>query len=145
MERSDLLKKFQSDIIGHYQMASKTILAALGTGTLEGMKQMNVNMGLLGSEKGKKFITEFKEKYGVQGAETFLLFDIEGVDLLLDAVADGARKSEDFKAYLKAIDSQHEKQGFLGTYYFTDERDAAGLDSVITIQEIQNGVGVDIE
>ncbi len=145
MKKTDLLKKFQSDIIGHYQMASTSLLAALGTGTLEGMKQMNVNMGLLKSEKGKEFITYFKEKYGVQGAETFLVFDVEGIDILLDAIKSGARTSEQFRSYIRSIDKNHQRSGFLWTFYFTDERDTAGLESAIAIQEIRDGIGVNID
>lgn len=48
LQKNDLLTTFQSHIFGFYQMASAEIIESLGTGTLEGMKQVNVNMSLLG-------------------------------------------------------------------------------------------------
>lgn len=43
-QKNQLLDTFQSDIFGFYQMTSSATLESLGTGTLEGMKQVNANM-----------------------------------------------------------------------------------------------------
>lgn len=91
------------------------------------------------------FVAQFKQKYEVQGVDAYLLFDAEGINILLDAIAQGARKSDDFINYFKSFTEQNQRKGLLGTYYFTDEREAAGLESVIEIQEIRDGVGVVIE
>ncbi len=141
LKKADLLAKFQSDFFGFYQMTSNAVVEALGKESLEGMKQVNANMGILGSSTpAQEYLAHFKEKFTVQGVEAFVFFDVEGVDVLLDAIKSGARKSDDFISYFKSFTAEKMRKGLLGTYYFNEDREAAGLENVIEIQEIRDGV-----
>ena len=145
LQNFGLLEQFRNDIFGWYQMSSNEVIDALGVETLEWMKQVNANMETLWStEKWQMYIQQFKENYDVQWVETFVYFDADGIELLLEAIENWARKSEDFKLYFDSITSENPRDGILWNYYFNEDREADWLEDAIELQEIHNGVWVNI-
>ena len=145
LQNFNLLEAFRNNIFGAYQMSSNEVIDALGAETLEWMKQISTNMETLWStEKWKMYIELFKENYDIQWTETFIYFDADGIELLLEAIENWARKSEDFKLYFDSITAENPRDGILWNYYFNEDREADGLDNAMELQEIHNGIWVNI-
>lgn len=145
MEKLWLLEMFQSDIFWAYQLSSNQTVQALWTGVLEGMKQISTNMETLwNTEKWKKYIEEFKQNYDVQWTDTYVYFDADGIELLLEAIENWARTSDDFKNYFDWITANSPRDGILWNYYFNEDREADWLDDAIELQEIHDWIWINI-
>jgi len=75
-------------------------------------------------EKGINYIASYKESYEVKSADTFVLLDKEGIDLVLDAIKAGNRDSESLKKYFETITKENPRDGYFGEYYFDENGDA---------------------
>lgn len=140
-----ILDQFRDNIFGWYQLSSNEVVEALGTGILEWMKQININMDALWiNEKWAKYIEEFKENHDVQWTETFIYFDADGIELLLEAIENWARESEDFKEYFDSITAENPRSGILWNYYFNEDREAEWLENAIWVQEIHDWIWINI-
>ena len=145
IEKLWLLEQYQNDIFWAYQLSSNQTIDALWTDVLEWMKQISTNMETLwNTEKWKKYIDEFKQSYDVQWTDVYVYFDADGIELILEAIENWARTSEDFKKYFDWITVDNPRDGILWIYYFNEDREADGLDNAIELQEIHNWIWINI-
>lgn len=145
IEKLWLLEQYQNDIFWAYQLSSNQTIDALWTDVLEWMKQISTNMETLwNTEKWKKYIYEFKQSYDVQWTDVYVYFDADGIELILEAIENWARTSEDFKKYFDWITVDNPRDGILWIYYFNEDREADGLDNAIELQEIHNWIWINI-
>ena len=145
IQNAELLSKFQSDIYWAYQFSSKETIETLWVDVLEWMKQISVNMDTLWStEKWILYMEGFTENYDVQWADTYVYFDADGIELLLEAIENWARESEDFKKYFDSITIDNPRDWILWNYYFNEDREADWLEDAIELQEIHDWVWINI-
>ena len=145
IEKLWLLEQYQNDIFWAYQLSSNQTIDALWTDVVEWMKQISTNMETLwNTEKWKKYIYEFKQSYDVQWTDVYVYFDADGIELILEAIENWARTSEDFKKYFDWITVDNPRDGILWIYYFNEDREADGLDNAIELQEIHNWIWINI-
>jgi len=141
-QKEGLLDTFKGNILGGFFFSSEKFAETAGD-----LRDWLIEVQLAGvehaGEKGINYIASYKESYEVKSADTFVLLDKEGIDLVLDAIKAGNRDSESLKKYFETITKENPRDGYFGEYYFDENGDALWLKYVM--HQYQSGEWKEIE
>lgn len=140
-DKEGLLTSYAGKIFGAYFYSSATFLTAVGD-LVEWDMQVDVPLIDHLWDKAKQFVNLFEQHYSVKLVASFVVFQWEAMNVILDAINAGNYDSLSIQKYLHAIDETHQRDGLFGKYYFNGS-DAVGIHYVI--QKIENKTSVIVQ
>ena len=129
-----LLQTYSWKILSAYFYSSNSFLDAVGD-IMQWAQQVDVPLVDNLWDKAQKFVAEFQKTYPIKVVASYIVFQWEAMNVILDAIQAGNFTSESIKNYLHAIDKNTQRDWLFGKYYF-DGSDAVGIHYVI--QKIEN-------
>ena len=80
---------------------------------------------------------EITDGYEVKSSDVFVLLWADGIDLVLDAIAEVGEDSAAIQQYIASFTADNPRESFFGDFYFDENGDGQGL--TFTVMQAQNG------
>ena len=126
-DRQWVLAKFKWKIFGTEVTYSDSNYKAVGT-LMEGIKFAQLMpLEKMGSN-AQKTLDEYTSKYEVKSVPVWIVLEAETMNMILDAVKTVGANGTAIRDYFTSFNVNNERDWLFGKYYFSPERDAAGLD-----------------
>ena len=136
-----LFPKYTWKILSAYWYSSDTVLSQVNT-LLSGSHQVDVPGVELLWSAAQQFVNDYKKTNQILLVPSYIVFQGESMNTILDAIKSGNYDSESIHTYLKSITAEHQRNGLFWSYYFSGS-DAIGINYVI--QKVQSGAVVAIQ
>ena len=140
-EKEWLLKTHANKIISAYFYSSNTFLNAVGN-LIQWAHQVDVPLVNNLWIKAEQFIQDFEKIYSVRLVASYIIFQWEAMNVIMDAILSWNYDSQSIKNYLRNINKSNPREWIFWNYYF-EGSDVIWIPYVI--QEIKNNKPIIIE
>ena len=140
-EKEWLLETYSGKLMSSYFYSANTFLNAVGD-LVEGAMQVDVPLVDSLWLRAKNFVNEFQLVHPIMVVPSYIVFQWEAMNIVLDAISSWNYNSDAIKQYLQASNKISPRDGLFGEYYF-EGSDAVWIPYVI--QKIENRKPIIIE